>query len=84
MNEYIKDYFTLSNEEKFNKIKTISMNLFERYIDTSTEYKFNITLDLLLQRIEDDIEYAEMMENYEVCEVGNRIYKIFKQLKYNV
>ena len=82
MKDYIKDYFTLSDEEKFQRIKTISLKLFEQYIETSNEYEFNATLTHLLRRIEEDVEYAEMVEDYEVCEVGKRLYNIFNQLKY--
>lgn len=82
MKDYIKDYFTLTDEEKFNKVKKISLSLFESYIDTSSEYNFNYTLSMLLEKISEDIIHAERMEDYEVCEVGKRIYNIFSQLNY--
>jgi len=82
MKDYIKDYFTLTDEEKFNRVKTISLSLFERYIDTSSEYHFNSSLTMLLEHLDEDIRRGEIMEDYEVCEVGKRIYNIFSQLNY--
>jgi hypothetical protein len=82
MRDLLKDYFTLTDEDKFNRVKTISLSLFERYIDTSSEYHFNASLTMLLEHIDQDIKHAERIEDYEVCEVGKRLYNIFSELTY--
>lgn len=82
MKEYIQDYFELTDEEKFARVKHICLQLYNLYIDTSSEHAFHASLTHLLKRLEEDIIIAEQLEDYEVCEVGKRIINIFNQLDY--